>query len=50
MLRWKALKQMDIWFRVARATYFNRATIGSGSEEIDGNHKTEVKVQMKLKF
>ncbi len=50
MLRWKALKQMDIWLRIARATYFNRTTIGSGSDEIDGNHKTEVKVQVKLKF
>jgi hypothetical protein len=50
MLKWKVLKQLDVWFRVARATYFNRATIGSGSDKIDGKHRTEVKVQLKLKF
>ncbi len=50
MLRWKAIKQLDIWLRFARTTYFNRTTIGSASDEIDGNHKTEVKVQLKLKL
>ena len=50
MLKWKALKQLDVWLRIARTTFFNRETIGSGSEEIDGNHRTEVKVQVKLKF
>ncbi|MCF6342760.1 MAG: helix-hairpin-helix domain-containing protein [Bacteroidales bacterium] len=50
MLKWKAMKQLDIWLRVARATYFQRRSIGSGSDEIDGKHKTEVKVQLKLKL
>jgi len=50
MLKWKAFKQLDVWLRIARVTYFNRTTIGSGSEEIDGNHRTEVKVQVKLKL
>lgn len=50
MLRWKALKQLDFWFRFARTTYFNRNTIGSGSDEINGNHKTELKIQMRLKL
>lgn len=50
MLRWKALKWMDLWLRVARTTWFHRTSIGSGADEIDGNHKTEVKVQLKLKL
>jgi len=50
MLRWKVIKQLDLWLRFARTTYFNRSTIGSGSDEIDGNHKTEVKVQVKFKL
>lgn len=48
MLKWKALKWMDLWLRVARTTWFNRSSIGSGADEISGNHKTEVKVQLKL--
>ncbi len=50
MLRWKALKQLDVWLRLARTTYFNRTSIGSGSDEIDGKRKTEVKVQVRLKL
>jgi len=50
MLRWKALKQMDIWLKIARTTYSNKSVIGSGSDEIDGNHKTEVKVQARIKL
>ena len=50
LLRWKTLKQLDIWLRIARTTYFNRTTIGSGSDEINGNQKTEIKIQVRLKL
>jgi len=50
MLRWSAVKQLDIWLKIARTTYSNRSVIGSGSDEIDGNHKTEVKVQIRFKL
>ena len=50
MLRWRALKQLDVWLRLARSTYSHRQTVGSGTDEIDGNKKTEVKVQLMLKL
>ncbi len=50
MMRYKAFKQLDIWFRLARTVFFDRKTIGSGSDEIDTNHKTEVKVQLVVKL
>lgn len=50
MLKWKVFNQLDFWFRIGRTTYFNRSNIGSGADEIEGNHKTEVKLQVRLKL
>ena len=50
MLKWKALNKLNLWLRFARVVYANRSSIGSGADEIEGNHKTEVKVQVRLKF
>jgi hypothetical protein len=50
MLRWKAFKHLDAWLKIARTIYSNRSVIGSGADEIEGNHKTEIKVQVRLKF
>lgn len=48
MLRYKALKNLNIWLRIGRTKFTNRMTVGSGSDEIDGNAKTEIKVQLQL--
>ncbi len=50
MIRYKALKQLDFWVRFSRTTYQNRRTIGSGADEIEGNKKTEIKIQMVVKL
>ncbi len=50
MLKWKALKQLDVWLRISRSTFSNRRTVGSGTEEINGNKKTEVKLQLMVKL
>jgi hypothetical protein len=50
MLRYKATEQLDIWLRVARMAYTDRKSIGSGCDEIEGNRKTEVKVQLLIKL
>lgn len=50
MARWKINNSIDFWLRVARTTYFNQNTISSGAEEIIGNHKTEIKAQVKIKL
>lgn len=43
-------KNIDIWFRVARTSFSDRETIGSGLNKIEGNSKTDIKIQMRLKF
>ncbi|MEO1263407.1 MAG: helix-hairpin-helix domain-containing protein [Bacteroidota bacterium] len=36
--------------RVARTSYVNQQTIGSGNDEIDGTNKTDLKVQLRWNF
>ena len=46
MAKWK----INFWLRLARTTYFNKTTIGSGADEIIGRYKTEVKAEVKIKL
>jgi len=43
-------KSIDLWFRIAQTWYANKTEIGSGTDLIDGNKKTDVKVQIRWKF
>ena len=48
MFKVEAFKNLDIWLRFARAIYRDKISIGSGADRINSNHKTEIKVQLKL--
>lgn len=50
LARFKLGRRMDLWFRYAQTTFFNRETVGSGNEEVPGNTRSEIKVQMRVKF
>ena len=50
MLKYEWKNYLDVWFRIGRTTYNNKTSVGSGADEIQGNHKTEVKVQLLLKL
>lgn len=50
MLKWKATSWLSMWLRYARTTYFNKNTVGSGNDLIEGNKKSEFKVQLKFRF
>lgn len=39
-------KHITTWFRIARTTYADATTVGSGYDEIEGNHKTDYRVQV----
>ncbi len=39
-------KKLALWVRWAQIIYKNKASIGSGLDEIDGNQRSEVKVQI----
>lgn len=49
-LRYQAIRGLSIWFRVAMSYYLDQAVIGSGLDEINGNTRTEVKVQVRYRF
>ncbi|MAE08040.1 MAG: hypothetical protein CL661_04695 [Bacteroidetes bacterium] len=48
MLKWKIIPQLSMWLRFARTTYFNKNTVGTGNDLIDGNSKSEVKIELKI--
>ncbi len=50
MLKWTFFDKLNLWLRVARVVYDNRNSVGSGPDEIAGNHKTEFKAQLRLKL
>lgn len=49
-LRYNIHKNIDAWFRIANLFYSNRDHVGSGLEQIDGKHRTDIKVQLRFKF
>jgi hypothetical protein len=49
-VRYAVTRNIDLWFRVAETTFFDSKTTGSGLDQIDVPHKTELKAQLRLKF
>lgn len=49
VIRYK-IKWFSIWFRIAQSYYINKQTIGSGLNEIQKPHKTEIKIQTLFSF
>ncbi len=41
---------LDVWLRYANFSYADRTTIGSNYDEIQGNNKSEIKLQIRIKF
>ncbi|UCG27548.1 MAG: helix-hairpin-helix domain-containing protein [Bacteroidales bacterium] len=50
LVKYSPLEYLDLWFRLAQTYYSDKETIGTGLNEINGNKKTGLKVQMQLKF
>jgi hypothetical protein len=48
--RYGITRNLDAWFRIARTNYTDRETISSGNNQIDGSHKTDIKMQLRYKF
>lgn len=49
-LRYRPVKKMDIWARYAISVYRNTESLSSGLDEISGNKKAELKVQLRYQF
>ncbi len=50
LLKYKISNSIDVWLRFAQTWYADRDVISSGLDEIQGNAKTEIKAQIRLKF
>jgi len=50
MLRYGVFKRVDLWLRYSQTYYDNRTAISSGLNEIQGNTKSEIKAQLRIKF
>ncbi len=45
-VNYDATKKMTVWFRWAQTIYANKSSISSGLEKIEGNKRTEIKLQI----
>lgn len=50
MIRYTFLRKFDLWVRYGVNIYANRKSLGSGAEEIMGNTKSDITVQLRMKF
>lgn len=50
VFKYRFYRKLSAWIRLSETTYFDRTSVKSGWEEIDGNKVTEVKVQLRYKF
>ena len=50
MVKWEASKNISLWARFSRTTYRDRETVSSGDNEIQGNKKSEIKLQLRWKL
>jgi hypothetical protein len=50
MVKYDISEKMECWLRWDVFSYANEGTISSGLEEIQGNEKTTIKMQLKIKL
>lgn len=50
LLHYRINRYLDVWFRYGLFSYDKKNIIGSGLSEIQGNHRSEIKAQLRVKF
>ncbi len=50
MAKWRFYRKMDLWVRYSLWDYSFEKTISSGLNEIQGNRKSELKLQLRIRF
>lgn len=50
VLRWQVMRHLDLWFKAAHTWYADRDVISSGVSEIQGNMRTDLRMQVRYKF
>ena len=49
-LQWQLTSRIDLWLRCAQTRYYDRNAIGNDMAQINANHRTDVKIQLKVSF
>lgn len=50
LLNWKASSKIDLWFKAGRTVYTDRNSVGTGTAMIDANHKTDMGIELRMRF
>jgi hypothetical protein len=50
MVRWSVARGVDLWARYGSWAYLQQEVIGSGLQEISGDRKSDLKLELRLKF
>jgi hypothetical protein len=50
LLRWTFAKRFDLWVKYGIFLYQNVKSVGTGPEEIEGNRKSDIGVQLRIKI
>ena len=50
LVSWKPWRFLELWFRYAQTFYSDRNVIGTGLETINGNTKSEIKLQAMMRL
>lgn len=50
LVRYTFLRRFDLWARYGVSVFANRNSIGSGAEEINGNMRSDITVQLRVKL
>ena len=50
MVKWDVYRKVDLWLRYSVWSYNDREEIGSGLNQINGNTKSELKAQLRIRF
>ncbi|MEI6900044.1 MAG: hypothetical protein WCL00_09205 [Bacteroidota bacterium] len=50
LIHWRPLKWFDLWVRYAHTLYTDRSIISSGLDQINGNMRTDISLQLQFRF
>ena len=50
MAKYEIGRKIDLWLRWSRTTFINETSLSSGLEKIESNHRSEIKLQLKIRF
>lgn len=50
LIRYKPIRSVDVWLKLGSTVYTNKNTVGSGLDEINGNARTDLKIQVRYSF